>query len=183
MYICVCTSPFLSIGMSYGWDNCLHSEAWSPTCEADTQQVGGEHTVQTLTLFATVSAPSLENGQVEKHQDRKRDSLFFWLSCIDKKLHLVIYRWLMFNDFQESCHLRFFLAFSVTLPWLHQLKLLISCNSHKNSTETRIKTEIMTDCSFLHCTDSGYCQYRVQGIFGWISPWRNLPSFSLRICC
>lgn len=41
--------------MSYSYrdgDNCLHSEWGSPTCEADTQQVGGEHTVQTLILHS-----------------------------------------------------------------------------------------------------------------------------------
>ncbi len=44
--------PFHSNRMSYNWDNCLHSERWSPTCQEDTQQVGGEHTVQTLRLCA-----------------------------------------------------------------------------------------------------------------------------------
>lgn len=48
------TWPFYGNRMSYSWDrpNCLHSEQWSPTCKADTQQVGGEHTVQTLTLYS-----------------------------------------------------------------------------------------------------------------------------------
>lgn len=50
--------------ISYSWDNCLHSERWSPTSKADTHTAGGRWTYCTNTRSSprTASPPRLENG-------------------------------------------------------------------------------------------------------------------------
>lgn len=50
--------------ISYSRDNCLHSERWSPTAEADTHTAGGRWTYCTNTRSSprTASPPRLENG-------------------------------------------------------------------------------------------------------------------------
>lgn len=50
--------------ISYSQDNCLHSERWSPTSEADTHTAGGRWTYCTNTRSSprTASPPRLGNG-------------------------------------------------------------------------------------------------------------------------